>query len=82
MLLSFLIILATVFFALGVILPSIRFTTVYVWTAEHSIATIIWALYGSSEYFLCAVVFVSVNLLVDILYGFIDPRIRTTAPGA
>jgi paraquat-inducible protein A len=38
-LLSFLIILATVFFALGIILPSIRFTTVYVWTAEHSIAS-------------------------------------------
>ncbi|MEQ1712287.1 MAG: paraquat-inducible protein A, partial [Hyphomicrobium sp.] len=30
--LSFLIILATVFFALGVILPVIRFTTIYVWT--------------------------------------------------
>ena len=39
--LSFLIILATVFFALGIILPVIRFTTVYVWTNEHSIATII-----------------------------------------
>ena len=56
-LLSFLIILATVFFALGIILPVIRFTTVYVWTNEHSIATIIWALYESNEYFLCAVVF-------------------------
>ena len=44
---SFLIILATVFFALGIILPVIRFTTVYVWTNEHSIATIIWALYES-----------------------------------
>jgi peptide/nickel transport system permease protein len=29
-----------------------------------------------------AVAFVSINLLVDILYGFIDPRIRTAAPGA
>lgn len=56
-LLSFLIILATVFFALGIILPVIRFTTIYVWTNEHSIATIIWALYDSEEYFLCAVVF-------------------------
>lgn len=56
-LLSFLIILATVFFALGIILPVIRFTTIYVWTNEHSIATIIWALYESDEYFLCAVVF-------------------------
>lgn len=56
-LLSFLIILATVFFALGIILPVIRFTTVYVWTNEHSIATIIWALWESEEYFLCTVVF-------------------------
>ncbi|MEZ5844642.1 MAG: paraquat-inducible protein A [Hyphomicrobiaceae bacterium] len=55
--LSFLIILATVFFALGVILPVIRFTTVYVWTREHSIATIIYALYRNQEFFLCGVLF-------------------------
>jgi paraquat-inducible protein A len=55
--LSFIIILATVFFALGIILPVIRFTTVYVWTNEHSIATIIWALYKNEEFFLCAVLF-------------------------
>jgi paraquat-inducible protein A len=65
-LLSFLIILATVFFALGITLPVIRFTTVYVWTNEHSIATIIWALYDSSEYFLCAVVFA-----VSIFFPFL-----------
>jgi len=65
-LLSFLIILATVFFALGIILPVIRFTTVYVWTNEHSIATIIWALYDSNEYFLCAVVFA-----VSIFFPFL-----------
>ena len=56
--LSFLIILATVFFALGVILPVIRFTTVYVWSNEHSIATIIYALYKNEELFLCGVLFV------------------------
>jgi paraquat-inducible protein A len=55
--LSFLIILATVFFALGIILPAIRFTTVYVWTNEHSIASIIWALYKNDELFLCFVIF-------------------------
>ena len=55
--LSFFIILATVFFALGVILPVIRFTTVYVWTNEHSIATIVYALYQDKEFFLCAVLF-------------------------
>lgn len=55
--LSFLIIVATVFFAMGIILPVIRFTTVYVWTNEHSIATIIYALYRDQEYFLCGVIF-------------------------
>jgi paraquat-inducible protein A len=55
--LSFLIILATVFFALGIILPTIRFTTVYVWTNEHSILTIMFALFENQEYFLAGVVF-------------------------
>jgi paraquat-inducible protein A len=55
--LSFLIIVATVSFALGIILPVIKFTTIYVWTNEHSIATIIYALYQNEEIFLCAVLF-------------------------
>jgi paraquat-inducible protein A len=54
---SFLIILATVFFALGVMLPAIRFTTVFVWTNQHSVGTIIWALYKNEEFFLCFVIF-------------------------
>ena len=54
--LSLLIILATVFFALGVTMPVIRFTTVYVWTNEHSIVTIIYALYQNNEFFLCGVI--------------------------
>ena len=54
--LSLFILTAAICFALGIILPSIRFTTVYVWTNEHSIATIIWALYASHEYFLCGVI--------------------------
>jgi paraquat-inducible protein A len=64
--LSFLIILATVFFVLGVILPVIRFTTVYVWSREHSIATIIWALFDNEEYFLTVVLF-----LFSILFPFL-----------
>ena len=64
--LSFIIILATVFFALGIILPVIRFTTVYVWTKEHSIATIIYALYQDKEFFLCSVLFV-----FSILFPFL-----------
>ncbi len=65
-LLSFLIIVATVFFALGLILPTIRFTTVYVWTNEHSILTIIYALFENGEVFLCAVVFA-----VSIFFPFL-----------
>ena len=64
--LSFLIIIATVFFALGVILPVIQFTTIYVWTDKHSIATIIYALYTNQEFFLCAVVFA-----VSIFFPFL-----------
>jgi paraquat-inducible protein A len=52
-----LIILATVFFALGVMLPAIRFTTIFVWTNQHSVATIIWALWKNEEFFLCIVIF-------------------------
>ena len=54
---SFLIIMATVFFALGVMLPAIRFTTIFVWTNQHSVATIIWALWKNEEFFLCFVIF-------------------------
>lgn len=64
--LSFLIIIATVSFALGIILPVTRFTTVYVWTNEHSIATIIWALFENQEYFLTVVLF-----LFSILFPFL-----------
>jgi paraquat-inducible protein A len=62
---SFLIILATVFFALGIMLPAIRFTTVYVWTNQHSVATIIWALWKNEEFFLCFVIF-----MFSILFPF------------
>jgi len=65
-LLSFVIILATVFFALGVILPAIKFTTVFVWKDQHSIASIIWALYLNEEYFLCFVIF-----LFSLLFPFL-----------
>ncbi len=58
--------MATVFFALGIILPVIRFTTVYVWTKEHSIATIIWALFENEEYFLTVVLF-----LFSIFFPFL-----------
>lgn len=68
--LALFILVASICFALGVILPAIRFTTVYVWKNEHSIASIIWALYATQEYFLCAVlaVFSVVFPFLKLLY--------------
>ena len=56
--LSFLIIVATVCFALGITLPVIKFTTIFVWTNEHSITTVIYALFKNQEFFLCGVIFI------------------------
>lgn len=50
---------ATATFILGLTLPVIRFTTAYLWTSDHSILSIIQALYESGEIFLCAILFVT-----------------------
>lgn len=63
---SLLLITATVFFVLGVMLPAIRFTTVYVWSNQHSVATIIWALYAKQDFLLCLVLF-----LVSVFFPFL-----------
>jgi paraquat-inducible protein A len=63
---SLLLITATVFFVLGVMLPAIRFTTVYVWSNQHSVATIIWALYSKQDFLLCLVLF-----LVSVFFPFL-----------
>ncbi|MDX2289471.1 MAG: paraquat-inducible protein A [Hyphomicrobiaceae bacterium] len=55
--LTLIVLVAAVCLALGLLLPVIRFTTVYVWTAEHSIASITLALYQNGEHFLCGVLF-------------------------
>lgn len=55
--LSFFIVLAAVLFALGITLPVVRFTTVYVWSNEHSIVTVIYALFRSRELVLSGVLF-------------------------
>jgi paraquat-inducible protein A len=64
--LALFILVAAICFALGVILPSIRFTTIYVWKNEHSIASIIWALYLTNEYFLCTVL-----MVFSVLFPFL-----------
>ena len=64
--LSFLIIVATVFFALGIFMPAIKFTTVFVWKNEHSILSIIWALYENEEFFLCGVI-----MMFSVVFPFL-----------
>jgi len=64
--LALFILVASICFVLGVVLPSIRFTTIYVWKNEHSIASIIWALYLTREYFLCTVL-----MVFSVLFPFL-----------
>jgi paraquat-inducible protein A len=63
---SVVLILAILCLGLGVFLPAVRFTTVYVWSREHSIASMIWALYTREQLLLCFVVF-----LVSVLFPFL-----------
>jgi len=58
-----LFVLAAVFFALGVMLPAIRFTGMYAGAGQHSVATLIWALYAQNAYFPCVVLFTLAILL-------------------
>ncbi len=50
---------ATGSFILGITMPVISFTTAYVWTSDHSILSIIYALYESGELFLFVILLVT-----------------------
>lgn len=63
---SVVLILAILCLGLGVFLPAVRFTTVYVWSRDHSIASMIAALYTRQQFLLCLVVF-----LVSVLFPFL-----------
>jgi paraquat-inducible protein A len=54
--LSLLIIAAAITLAIGIVQPSVRFTTVYVFRNEHSVASILWGLWRTNELFLCGVI--------------------------
>ena len=58
--------LAAVLLALGAMLPAIRFTGSYAGTSQHSIVTVIWALYTRGEFFLCSVIFTLALLLPSV----------------
>jgi paraquat-inducible protein A len=59
-------VLAAALLALGVMLPAIRLPGGYAGTDQHSLATLIWALYGQQERFACAVIAVLAVLLPGI----------------
>ncbi len=63
---SVILILAILCLGLGVFLPAVRFTTVYVRSRDHSIASMIAALYTRQQFLLCLVVF-----LVSVLFPFL-----------
>ena len=55
-LLALTLLAAAICLVLGLVLPVIRLTKLYVWTNEHSMASIIWALYRDGEYLLSFVI--------------------------
>lgn len=63
LLVSLIILAAGVCLALGVTQPVIKLTKLYVWTDEHSMASVIWALYRDGEYSLSLVILVFSILL-------------------
>ena len=54
--LSLLIVGAAISLVLGLTLPVIKLTRLYVWTNEHSVVSIIWALWSEDELLLAAIV--------------------------
>lgn len=54
-LLGLIIILAGISLFLGIILPVLKLTKLYVWSDVHSIASVILALFQSGEFFLAAI---------------------------
>ncbi len=63
LLVSLIILAASICLALGVTQPVIKLTKLYVWTDEHSMASVIWALYRDGEYSLSLVILVFSILL-------------------
>jgi paraquat-inducible protein A len=81
--LSLLILAAAVSLGLGLTLPVLKLTRLYVWTDEHSVLSIIWALYQDDELLLAAiialfsVVFPVLKLVYLLAAAFAEPGERT-----
>lgn len=57
LLIGLLTVASAVTLGLGVLLPAIRLTKLYLWTDTHSIISAIWALFSEGEYFLAGIIF-------------------------
>jgi paraquat-inducible protein A len=66
-LLGLLIVAAAVCLVLGVALPAIKLTRLYVWTDTHSIASVIVALFRENEIFLC---------LILVVFSIVFPTLK------
>ena len=72
---------AAVCLVLGITLPVIKLTYFYIWTNEHSIVSVISALYTDKEYFLAAIilifsiVFPGIKMLYLLTVLLLPPRI-------
>lgn len=78
--LSLLILAAAVCLGLGLTLPVLKLTKLYVWTDEHSMISIIWALYQDDELLLAvivgvfSVVFPVLKLVYLLAAAFVGPE--------
>ena len=77
--LSLLILAAALCLGLGLTLPVVKLTKLYVWTDEHSMVSIIWALFKDDELLLAAivglfsVVFPILKLVYLLAAAFVGP---------
>lgn len=66
LLIGLLTVAGAVTLGLGILLPAIRLTKLYLWTDTHSILSAIWALFTDGEYFLATIIFLF-SVLVPVL---------------
>lgn len=64
---GFLIVAAAVSLVLGVVLPILRLTHLYVWTNTHSLASVVVALAQDDEFFLAAIL---------VIFSIIFPALK------
>lgn len=69
---------------LGVLLPAIRLTKLYLWTDTHSIVSAIWALFSEGEYFLAGIIFLFSVLVpaLKLFYLLVVATVTSERPDA